>query len=91
MNSTQIIDQAKTKLASAVEHYKSEINKLRTGRAHPSMLDVVMVEAYGVQMPLNQVATVTTPEAKLLQISPFDPNNIAAITGTYHWNIWLRR
>src|SRR5690606_20151231 len=51
----------------------------RTGRAHPSMLDGLMVEAYDTQMPLIQVGTVTAPEGQLLQITPFDPSNLQAI------------
>lgn len=80
MSPSQVIEEAKTKLNGAVGHFKDELKKLRTGRAHPGMLDGVMVEAYGTQMPLNQVGTVTAPEATLLQISPFDPGNLQAIT-----------
>ena len=68
------------KMKQAFEHFQEELKKLRTGRAHPSMLDSVQVEAYGVAMPLNQVATVTAPEAQLIQITPFDPNNLQAIS-----------
>ncbi|MBI2589306.1 ribosome recycling factor [Candidatus Saccharibacteria bacterium] len=79
MNPSQIVAEAKTKLAQATDHFKEELKKLRTGRAHPGMLDGVMVEAYGQQMPLKAVAGVTVPEATLLQISPFDPNNLQPI------------
>lgn len=79
MNPNQIVDEAKTKLAAAVEHLQSALKKLRTGRAQPSMLDGVMVEAYGSQMPLNQTASISAPEAQLLQITPFDPGNLQAI------------
>ena len=78
MSPNQIYDDVKNKLNTAVSHFESELKKLRTGRAHPSMLDGIMV-AYGAPMPLNQVSTVTTPEAQLIQISPFDPNNLQAI------------
>lgn len=80
MNPSNIADQAKAKFAGAVAHFEDELKKLRTGRAHPSMLDGVMVTAYGVAMPMIQVGTVTTPEAQLLQITPFDPGNIQAIS-----------
>ena len=70
----------------AISHFEDELKKLRTGRAHPGMLDGVMIEAYGQQMPLNQLATVSTPEAQLIQISPFDPNNLEAITSTIRNN-----
>ncbi len=86
MNPNQAVDAAKTKFQAAVTHFEDELKKLRTGRAHPSMLDGVMVAAYGTQLPLNQAATVTTPEPTLIQISPFDPNNIAAITAAIRDN-----
>lgn len=79
MNPSQVLDQTKGKLASACDHFKDELSKLRTGRAHPAMLDGVMVEAYGQSMPLKSVAGITAPEAQLIQISPFDPNNLQAI------------
>ena len=86
MNPNQIIDQAKTKFSNAIAHYQEEINKLRTGRAHSSMLEGIMVEVYGTQMPLIQVGSVTVPEAQLLQITPFDPNNIQAVSAAIRDN-----
>lgn len=86
MNPNQIVDEAKKKFQSAVEHFQSELKKVRTGRAHASMLDGVMVTAYGTPMPLNQVANVTAPEAQLLQITPFDPGNIQAIASAIRDN-----
>lgn len=67
------------KLKAALGHFEEELKKIRTGRAHPDMLDGVLVEAYGSRMPLNQVANVTVPEAQLLQVTPFDPSNIKAV------------
>ena len=72
-------DEYELKMQAAVEHFGAELGKIRTGRAHPGMLDGVRVEAYGTAMPLNQVANITAPEAQLLQITPFDPSNIQAI------------
>lgn len=66
-------------MQAALTHYEDELKKIRTGRAHPSMLDSVQVEAYGAQMPLNQVANVTVPEPQLLQVTPFDPSNLQKI------------
>ncbi len=86
MSPSQLVDQAKTKLATALEHFRGEIAKLRTGRAHPSMLESVTVEAYGQPMPLIQLATVSTPEPQLLQITPFDPNTLADITAAIRDN-----
>lgn len=72
-------DEYELKMTGALEHLESEMKKIRTGRAHPNMLDTVKVVAYGAEMPLNQVANITAPEAQLLQITPFDPSNIQAI------------
>jgi ribosome recycling factor len=71
--------QLKQELDHALSHFTDELKKLRTGRAHPSMIEGLMPEAYGVRTPLIQMATVTAPEAQLLQISPFDPSNLQAI------------
>lgn len=73
-------DEYELKMQAAAEHFEHELGKIRTGRAHPGMLDGIKVEAYGTTMPLNQVANITAPEAQLLQITPFDPSNIQAIS-----------
>jgi ribosome recycling factor len=67
------------RLNHAVSHFEDELKKVRTGRAHPTMLDSIQVEAYGQRVPLNQVANVTAPEAQLLTVTPFDPTNLANI------------
>lgn len=79
MNPNQTLNEVKTKLAQAEEHFKQELGKIRTGRAHPGMLDNVKVEVYGQSMPLKAVAGITAPEAQLLQVTPFDPSNLQAI------------
>lgn len=76
----------KSKMKAAVEHFQDELKKVRTGRASSAMLDGVMVVAYGVPTPLNQVANVTAPESQLLQITPFDPSNIQAIASAIRDN-----
>lgn len=86
MNDKEVISELRTKLADSHEHFLNELKKLRTGRAHPSMVDDVKAEVYESQMPLNQLATVTTPEPQLIQISPFDPTNIEAITSAIRNN-----
>lgn len=86
MSPNQLVDQSKSKLKAAVTHFQEDIKKVRTGRAHPSMLESVMVEAYGAQMPLIQVGQVTAPEGQLLQITPFDPGNIQAISNAIRNN-----
>lgn len=67
------------RMSQALAHFEEELRKVRTGRAHPSMLDGVTVEAYGAKMPLNQVANITVPEPSLVQVTPFDPSNLQAI------------
>lgn len=68
------------KMNQAFAHFEDELKKVRTGRAHAGMLDSIAVEVYGQKMPLNQVANITAPEAQLLQITPFDPGSIQAIS-----------
>lgn len=72
-------DPYELKMVAVLEHFDDELKKIRTGRAHPGMLDGIKVEAYGAEMPLNQVANVTAPEAQLLQVTPFDPSTIQKI------------
>lgn len=86
MNPVQAVNDADTKFQSAINHFTEDLKKVRTGRAHPSMLDSVVVSAYGTDMPLVQVGNVTAPEGQLLQITPFDPNNIQAIASAIRDN-----
>ena len=66
-------------MENVIERFKSEMQKVRTGRAHPDMLAGVKVEAYGQYMPLNQVANITAGDATMLLITPFDPSTIQSI------------
>jgi ribosome recycling factor len=75
----KVIDQIKTKMKEALEHFKTELKNLRSGRANPGVLDNVQVEAYGSFVRLKEVATVTAPEARQLLITPFDPSTAGAI------------
>src|SRR4051812_6169488 len=68
-----------TRMQAALTHFEDELKKVRTGRAHPSMLDGVVVEAYGTRMPINQVANVVVADAQLLQVTPFDQANLKHI------------
>lgn len=68
------------KFDNAIEHFQDELKKIRTGRAHPDMLDGIVVEAYGTKVPLNQVGNIVVPEPQLLQINAFDPSNVKAIS-----------
>ena len=71
--------QYEQKMQAALEHLETEMKKIRTGRAHPDMLDGVVVKAYGATVPLIQVANITIPEPQLIQVSPFDPSNVQVI------------
>lgn len=75
----EVIEQLKLNIEMAKEHFAGELNKLRTGRAHPSMVEDLTAEAYGTPMQLKALATISTPEPQLIQLSPFDPSNIVAI------------
>ncbi len=86
MDAQQVITQAKTKFDQSVTHLQDELKKLRTGRAHPGMLDGVMVEAYGTSLPLIQAGSITVPEPQQLQITPFDPANLQAISSAIREN-----
>lgn len=69
-----------TEMNKIIEFFTDKMRSVRTGRAHPAMLDGVRVEAYGAMMPLNQVANVAVSDAQLLTVTPFDVNNIKAIS-----------
>jgi ribosome recycling factor len=71
--------QLKTRMDKAVEDFRKALVGTRTGRASVHMLDSVIVEAYGAQMPLNQVATVHAPEPQLITVQPYDPSQLGAI------------
>ena len=66
------VEDAKTQMEAALEALRREFATVRTGKATPALLDTVRVEAYGSQMPLNQLATISTPESSLLVVQPFD-------------------
>jgi ribosome recycling factor len=76
------MDLEETKLAMdmALEHFESELTKVRTGRASASILDGVMAVVYGTPTPLNHIANVVALDAQTLQIQPYDPNNLDAIS-----------
>lgn len=71
--------EAEQAMSAAVEATRREFSTVRTGKATPALLDTVKVEAYGGQMPLNQVATVNTPDPTLLVVQPFDQTLISNI------------
>jgi ribosome recycling factor len=75
----EVYTQLKTRMDKAVEDFRANLAAARTGRATVNMLDPVRVPYYGSEMPLNQVATVHSPESQLLTVQPYDPGIIADI------------
>lgn len=73
------VEDAKRRMEEALDAMRREFASVRTGKATPALLDTVRVDAYGSKMPLNQLATVHTPEPSLLVVQPFDKTMVAAI------------
>jgi ribosome recycling factor len=71
--------QARTRMEKAVDDFRKELATVRTGRANASILDAIRVDYHGTPMPVNQLGTVTVPEATLLVISPWDPSVVPLI------------
>ncbi|AVR45223.1 ribosome recycling factor [Christiangramia fulva] len=74
-----ILEEAKEGMEKAISHLKKQLANIRAGKANPSMLGSVMVEYYGAQTPLNQVANVNTPDARTLSIQPYEKSLIPEI------------
>ena len=67
------------KMDKAIEVFSKELTSLRTGRANAAMLDLVKVDVYGQQMPINQVGSITTPEPRMINIQIWDANNVPLV------------
>ena len=67
------------KMDKSIEAFSKELSSLRTGRANSAMLDLVKVDVYGQQMPINQVASITTPEPRMINIQVWDQNNVPLV------------
>ena len=67
------------KMDKAIEVFSKELSSLRTGRANAAMLDLVRVDVYGQQMPINQIGSITTPEPRMINIQVWDQNNVALV------------
>jgi ribosome recycling factor len=74
-----ILEEAKEQMERAIKHTKSELQKIRAGKASPNMLDGLMVMYYGNPTPINQVASVSTPDARSIIIKPFEKGSIPEI------------
>ena len=67
------------KMDKAIEVFSKELSSLRTGRANAAMLDIIKVDVYGQQMPINQIGSITTPEPRMINIQVWDQNNVSLI------------
>jgi len=67
------------KMDKAIEVFSKELSSLRTGRANAAMLDLVKVDVYGQQMPINQIGSITTPEPRMINIQVWDSNNVPLV------------
>ena len=86
----EILMNAELEMEKAIENLEKRFNNIRAGRANPAILDSVMVNYYGSLTPLKQLATISIPEARMLQIKPFDRSSISAIEkAIYEANIGL--
>lgn len=75
----EILLETETRMESAIDNLNKRLTNIRAGRANPAMLDSVMVSYYGVDTPLKQLATISVPEARMLQIKPYGRSSIGLI------------
>ncbi len=75
----ELLEDAKGRMSKSVDSSRGELATVRTGRASPHLLDRIMVDYYGAQTPLKQLANVATSDARLLTVTPFDKSSIGAI------------
>ena len=75
----KIYNDVKNNMHKTIEHYQKEVSKIRTGRASSTMLDSILVDYYGTPQPLKNMSNVSTPEAQLIVITPFDPSSLEMI------------
>lgn len=75
----EVLLESSDKMEKSVDAFKKELAKVRTGRASLSILDGIVVDAYGSSMPLNQVGSITIPESRMIVIQPWDPQMLPAI------------
>lgn len=79
MATSEIYRDAESRMKKSIEHLRHELTRIRTGRATPALLDTVKVQYYGSTVPINQVATVTAPESRLLVVQPWEKRMIGEI------------
>jgi ribosome recycling factor len=74
-----VLSETKEKMGKAVEHTRSEFGSVRTGRATPALVEKLLVDYYGTEVPLQQLAGFTVPEARTLVVAPYDRNAVGAV------------
>lgn len=79
LDTNKLLNDAKGGMQKAIEHLEFELGRIRAGRANPAMLDSVQVDYYGTFTPLNQVASITTPDARTLAIQPWEKSMLTPI------------
>ena len=75
----EILTDAKTRMGKSVDSLRAELVKIRTGRAHPSLLDQIVVDYYGTDTPINQVANVTVEDSRTLAVAPWEKQMVAVV------------
>ena len=75
----EIYSETKNRMEKTIEHYKKELSSIRTGRASGDILNPIKIDYYGSPTPLNNIANITTPEAQLILVQPFDPTSLELI------------
>ena len=79
MTSEDAINNCKSKMKKAFDVFNNDLGSLRTGRANVAMLDIIKVDVYGQKMPVNQLASISTPEPRLIAVQVWDQNNVSLI------------
>jgi len=79
MNAPELRKNAKQRMDGSIQAFSEELSKVRTGRATPALLDSVKVDYYGQRVPLNQAATITTPEPRLIVVQPWEKSMLGEI------------
>jgi ribosome recycling factor len=74
-----ILSDAESRMGKSVDSLRNELTKIRTGRAHPSLLDQIMVDYYGTDTPINQVANVTVEDSRTLAVAPWEKQMVAVV------------
>lgn len=79
MSVASVLKDTETRMSKSMDALQHHLGSIRTGRANPAMIEDIQVEAYGSMMPLNQVASISVPEARMLMVQPWDKGSIKAI------------